>query len=77
VRPAREEARVLSVEALERPGIALFKVVGDIDLATAPELGRRLEHVFQAGGSGVVLDLSAVEFMGSSGVSVLLNVLTP
>jgi adenylate cyclase len=67
---------VLSVETVERPGIALFKVVGDIDLATAPELGRRLEHVFQADGRGVVLDLSAVEFMDSSGVSVLLNALT-
>lgn len=67
---------MLSVETLERPGIALLKVAGEIDLATAPELGGRLDDAFETNGRAVLLDLSAVEFMDSSGVSVLLNALT-
>lgn len=51
---------------------AVLLVEGDIDIATAPQLSERiLEHVSATDGD-VVLDMSGVPFMDSSGLAVLL-----
>ena len=48
------------------------RVTGDVDLATAPELGQRLNLVIAAGNGDVDVDLSNVTFLDSSGLAVLL-----
>ena len=48
---------------------------GEIDLVTAPALGRRLFSLLDEGKTSLVVDLSRVTFMDSTGIGVLLNVL--
>jgi anti-sigma B factor antagonist len=48
---------------------------GEIDALTAPQLGRRLLRLVDDGKTGVVVDLSSVTFMDSTGIGVLLNAL--
>lgn len=46
---------------------------GEIDALTAPQLGRHLLGLADEGTTGVVVDLSRVTFMDSTGIGVLLN----
>lgn len=46
---------------------------GEIDALTAPQLGRHLLGLVDEGKTGVVVDLSGVTFMDSTGIGVLLN----
>jgi anti-sigma B factor antagonist len=46
---------------------------GEIDALTAPQLGRHLLGLADEGKTGVVVDLSCVTFMDSTGIGVLLN----
>ena len=46
---------------------------GDIDLATAPRLREDLVQAYASGSSLVVLDLEAVEFLDSVGLSVIVG----
>jgi anti-sigma B factor antagonist len=48
---------------------------GEIDAVTAPQLGRRLLGLADQGKTGVVVDLSHVTFLDSTGIGVLLNAL--
>ena len=48
---------------------------GEIDASTAPRLGSRLFGLADEGIRGVVVDLSEVTFMDSTGIGVLLNAL--
>jgi anti-sigma B factor antagonist len=48
---------------------------GEIDALTAPALGRRLLDLAEEGKTSVVVDLSGVTFMDSTGLGVLLNAL--
>ena len=49
-----------------------MSVRGELDLSTAPELRAVLQSQ-QRGGESVTIDLSAVEFMDSTGLRVLLE----
>ena len=46
---------------------------GEIDALTAPKLGSRLFGFAEDGARGVVVDLSDVTFMDSTGIGVLMN----
>jgi anti-sigma B factor antagonist len=48
---------------------------GEIDALTAPRLGRRLLGLVAEGKTRLVVDLSLVTFMDSTGIGVLLNTL--
>ncbi len=48
---------------------------GEIDASTAPRLGSRLLGLADEGKRAVVVDLSEVTFMDSTGIGVLLNAL--
>ena len=51
----------------------VIAVRGEIHVTTAPEFSRRLNEAIARGKTSVVLDLSQVEFIDSTGLSVLLN----
>jgi anti-sigma B factor antagonist len=51
----------------------VISVSGEIHVSTAPEFSRRLNDAIAGGKLAVVLDLSGVEFIDSTGLSVLLN----
>jgi len=48
-------------------------VSGDLDLATAPQLMSAVESLAASGARRVVVDLGAVSFIDSSGISALLR----
>jgi anti-sigma B factor antagonist len=48
---------------------------GEVDAHSAPRLGSRLFGLAEEGKTGVVVDLSEVTFMDSTGIGVLLNAL--
>ena len=51
----------------------LVKAVGRIDSNTAPELENAFNEVLQGGKSGIVFDMSEVDFISSRGLWVLLE----
>jgi anti-sigma B factor antagonist len=51
----------------------VIAVAGEIHVSTAPRFSVLLDDAIGAGKTAVVLDLSAVEFIDSTGLSVLLN----
>jgi anti-sigma B factor antagonist len=63
---------VLTEEELDEASVVI-RVVGEIHATTAPEFSERLNDAIAAGKTGVVLDLTSVEFIDSTGLSVLLN----
>jgi anti-anti-sigma factor len=76
---------VLALEPMEIPnldtsvafenGCACVVVSGDLDLSTAPKLWSALEPAIEQGAQTVVLDISGVGFLDSSGVSVIVRAL--
>lgn len=59
-----------------RPGVVLLEVDGEVDTLTAPRMEVGLYEALDAAdaeGSAVVVDLSAVTFLASSGLAVLIN----
>ena len=56
-------------------GAHIVDARGELHLSTAPELGNRLAAAIERGKTTVVLDLSGVEFIDSTGLSTLLSAL--
>ncbi len=54
-------------------GIDVVNVSGEIHVSTAPRFRQALDDVIARGDATIVLDLSGVEFIDSTGLSVLLN----
>ncbi len=54
-------------------GAHVINVRGEIHMSTAPGLQRGLTEAIERGHRAIVLDLSGVEFIDSTGLSVLLN----
>src|SRR5437764_10988691 len=63
---------VLTEEELDDVSVVI-RVVGEIHATTAPEFSERLNDAIASGKTGLVLDLTSVEFIDSTGLSVLLN----
>ncbi|MET9803538.1 STAS domain-containing protein [Streptomyces sp. NPDC006368] len=61
-----------AVTVEQHPDVMLLKVVGEMDLATAPAVADAA-LVLPMGGKTLRVDLSGVSFMDSSGLNVLLR----
>jgi len=64
----------LSDESLD-DATHLIAVRGEVHVSTAPEFSERLNEAIATGKTGVVIDMTDVEFIDSTGLSVLLNAL--
>lgn len=65
---------ILRFDTLELiPGVRVISVRGELDIPAVPELVRQICLELAAGPRGVILDLSSVAFLGSSGISALLQ----
>jgi anti-sigma B factor antagonist len=51
--------------------VSVVSVSGEIDLVTAPALEQAISAVVAGGPTALVIDLSAVEFLGSVGLKIL------
>ncbi|KZB81492.1 STAS domain-containing protein [Amycolatopsis regifaucium] len=64
----------LAMTATEHPHDAItIEVAGDVDAATSPRLRARLRDLVESRPSAVVVDMTAVGFCDSSGLSVLVQ----
>ena len=60
------------VSCAEGTGVVRVTLTGELDVATAPQLGHALEEIAEPAAL-VVLDLSELTFMDSSGLQVILS----
>jgi anti-sigma B factor antagonist len=63
----------LAVERSRRDGCELLEVEGELDVATAPRMIAALNEAFANLSFPLVVDLSKVEFMDSTGLALLMN----
>jgi anti-sigma B factor antagonist len=74
VRPGPNEPLVVDARKDASASRSLVRVRGDIDIATAPRLQRRLDTLVGQGVQHLVVDLRNVSFCDLAGVRVLLGV---
>lgn len=63
----------LQVELVEKEYVHCFKVIGEVDAFTAPLLKERLLGVQEIPGLQAEIDLSAAEYIDSTGLGVLVG----
>lgn len=61
------------VEVRSEGQAAIIVVRGELDLATSPELEDRLRNLCDSGNAQVVIDLRELEFMDSTGLSIIVK----
>src|SRR5260370_151732 len=54
-------------------GVYVVRFIGDIDISNADTLGETLDRMLGETAGAVVVDLSALRFMDSSGIAMLLR----
>ena len=69
----RFAANILDVREDRDHGAQALELSGELDAASAPALRERLAEVATRGRGPLVIDLSALAFIDSTGLSVLLN----
>jgi anti-sigma B factor antagonist len=52
---------------------AIIAVSGELDLASSPELEQELQRVWDSGAEQLVIDLRKLEFMDSTGLSIIVG----
>jgi anti-sigma B factor antagonist len=63
----------LAVERTSSEGVELLLVEGELDIATAPRLISVMNRAVQEALRSLVVDLSQVDFMDSTGLALLIN----
>jgi anti-sigma B factor antagonist len=63
----------LDLKVQQDGGRATIAVTGEIDLTSAPQLDDQVMSLIDGGASTIVIDLSGVSFMDSTGLRVLLK----
>ncbi len=63
----------LNISSKANNGIVLVRVAGEIDMFTSPNLRDTLLPCFNPSTTGIVVDLSGVSFMDSSGIATLVE----
>jgi anti-sigma B factor antagonist len=61
------------VDVRQEQGGTVIAVSGELDLASSPALEEQLDRVFNSDKKLVILDLRELEFMDSTGLSVLIR----
>jgi anti-sigma B factor antagonist len=59
---------------IDNHGCAVLTVVGEVDMATAPQLRAACVAALEGGANGLVLDMSGVSFLDASGLGALVGV---
>lgn len=64
----------MNVEVAEkRPGVFVLAIEGEVDMSTSPEVRGALLPLFRQDASHVIVDLSEVPYMDSSGIATLVE----
>ena len=63
----------LTIEVEKSPNGVVIRVDGEVDLYSSPELRKKLLRAVPSSGGDVVVDLSGVSYIDSSGVATLVE----
>jgi len=63
----------LTIDVEQLPNEALIRVTGEVDLYSSPELRKKLLKTIPSSRGDVVVDLSGVSYIDSSGVATLVE----
>lgn len=63
----------LTMELREQEGLAVLRLSGELDIATAPQLDARLARVLAERPGPVVIDLTQLSFLDSTGLACFLK----
>lgn len=66
----------MTVSTRNDPGYSIVAVSGDVDISTSPDLRAALAAVLAAGARAIVVDMSRVRFIDSTGLGVLVGTYT-
>jgi anti-sigma B factor antagonist len=66
--PSPEVLNGLEIAIAEHPHVVVVRLTGEVDVDTAPGLDQRLRELAAAGHPNLLIDLSEVEFMDSTGL---------
>lgn len=69
---AAHATRELVIDAASERGVRLIALRGELDLASVPKLERELEAALADSEGAIVIDLSGLEFMDSTGLRALI-----
>ncbi len=72
---SREGGETLRITSERAGGAYVLRLHGELDLRTVPKLRMRLAEALERGSGAVVVDLTEVTFIDSTGLSALLNAL--
>ncbi len=64
---------LFNIDVESKDGWAVVGVTGELDVSTAPRLRGRIVDIATDGATHVVLDLTAVEFIDSTGLGVIVG----
>ena len=67
-------SELLDLAVYRADGVTVVAVIGEVDLLTAPLLTSRVNEELVRCPKALVLDLSGVSFLGSSGLAVLVQI---
>jgi anti-sigma B factor antagonist len=62
---------LVGLEIEQRGEVVVAHVTGELDLAGAPNTGERIAEAVPTSARGLVIDMSSLEFIDSSGVAML------
>ena len=65
----------IKIDVNEKPGKYLVSVSGELDVYTAPELKQVFEPVGAAGEHDLIVDLSGLNYMDSTGLGIFVGTL--
>jgi anti-anti-sigma factor len=66
-----EDLVEVQIEQLEGDDVVVARLTGELDIAGADSTGKRIAEAVPSSARGVVVDMSELEFIDSSGVSML------
>ena len=61
------------IKSEEKENIGVISVKGEVDMFTSPSLREKLLPLFKKNVKGIIVDLSEVSFMDSSGIATLVE----
>lgn len=66
----------MKIQVTERlPGTYVISLEGDLDMSTSPQVRKALIPIFNKGASHIVIDLSGVPYIDSSGIATFVEAL--
>lgn len=68
--------KALQAEVRRRPGMAVIDVKGEINSSAEPALSRAYDEAQGTGLSAILLNLSGVDYINSTGIALIVGLLT-